>query len=278
MPPAKHRANNGLTPLSTRLSCLLRQESVIKIHRFFISSQNIKGNTVSIDPEEARHIEKVLRLNTGDIVVCFDGSGREYQVRLVGRENGILTGQIIHTGLRESEPALKLYLAQGIAKGEKMDTIIQKSVEIGVCAIYPVSSDRSVVRLTEDKAEKRVQRWQSIAREACKQCRRNLIPQVMPIMNFTSLLQEIGDKPAIMLYENEDQTSLKSLLTKQLREIGGQEIFILIGPEGGFSPMEVERASQQGIYTVSLGPRILRTETAGLVAASIILYEYGDLE
>jgi len=245
------------------------------MHRFFISPQNIKANNVSIDPEEARHIEKVLRLTTGDIVVCFDGSGREYQVRLEGRENGILTGQIIHTGLRESEPALKLYLAQGIAKGEKMDTIIQKSVEIGISAIYPLSCERSVVRLSGDKAEKKMQ--QSIAREACKQCRRNLIPQVMPVMNFTSLLEDIGDKPAIMLYENEEHTSLKALLQSRLREINGQEIFLLIGPEGGFSSQEVETASRQGIYTASLGPRILRTETAGLVAASIILYEYGDL-
>jgi len=180
--------------------------------------------------------------------------------------------------LRESEPALKLYLAQGIAKGEKMDTIIQKSVEIGVAAIYPVSCERSVVRLAVDKAEKKVHRWQSIAREACKQCRRNLIPEVIPVMNFTSLLEEIGDKPAIMLYENENQTSLKSLLKSQLREINGQEIFLLIGPEGGFSPQEVETANRKGIYTASLGPRILRTETAGLVAASIILYEYGDME
>jgi len=247
------------------------------MHRFFISPQNIKGNSVSIDPEEARHIEKVLRLTTGDIVVCFDGSGREYRVRLEGREDGILIGQIIHTGLRESEPTLKLYLAQGIAKGEKMDTIIQKSVEIGVSAIYPVSSERSVVRLTEDKAEKKVQRWQSIAREACKQCRRNLIPPVTPVMDFATLLQEIGEKPAIMLYENEDQTSLKSLLKNQLREISGQELFLLIGPEGGFSLQEVEAAGRQGIYTASLGSRILRTETAGLVAASIVLYEYGDL-
>jgi len=246
------------------------------MHRFFISPQNIKENTVCIDQEEARHIEKVLRLTTGDIVVCFDGTGREYQVRLEGRENGILTGEIIHTGLRESEPALKLYLAQGIAKGEKMDTIIQKSVEIGVTAIYPVSCERSVVRLAGDKTEKKVHRWQTIAREACKQCRRNLIPEVMPVMNFTSLLEKIGDKPAIMLYENEDTNSLKALLQGE-QFTGAKEIFILIGPEGGFSDSEVLAASRQGIVTASLGPRIQRTETAGLVAASIILYEYGDL-
>ncbi|HHV15884.1 MAG TPA: 16S rRNA (uracil(1498)-N(3))-methyltransferase [Gelria sp.] len=246
------------------------------MHRFFISPENIKENIVYIDPEEARHIE-VLRLTAGDTVMFFDGTGREYQVRLEGWESGILTGQIIHTGFGESEPALKLYLAQGIAKGDKMDTIIQKSVEIGVSAIYPVSCERSVVRLSGEKAPKRVQRWQSITREACKQCRRNLIPQVMPVMDFFTLLEKIGDKPAIMLYENEDKISLKSLLHKHFIETDGQELFLLIGPEGGFSPQEVEVASQQGVYTASLGPRILRTETAGLVAASIILYEYGEL-
>jgi 16S rRNA (uracil1498-N3)-methyltransferase len=247
------------------------------MHRFFIAPENIKGHKVFIDAEEARHIEKVLRLKAGDMIMLFDGSGHEYQVRLEGKESEVLIGHIIHSDFRDSEPNLKLYLAQGMAKGEKMDTIIQKVTEIGVKAVYPISCQRSVLHLQGEKADKRVQRWQTIAREACKQCRRNVIPQVMPVINFSSLLQMIGNKPAIMLYENEEKIGLKTLLQDRLKDTGGQELFLLIGPEGGFSTQEVEAACQQGVYTASLGPRILRTETAGLAAASVILYEYGDL-
>lgn len=246
------------------------------MHRFFIAPGNINDNTIFIGQEEARHIEKVLRLKTGDMVVFFDGTGQEYKVRLDGKEDGCLTGQIIHRSLRDSEPALKLYLVQGIAKGDKMDTIIQKAVEIGVNSIYPVSCERSVVRLAGEKADKRLQRWQAITREACKQCRRNVVPEIKPVMEFHSLLQIIGERPALMLYENEDKNSLKTLLQGQPYN-EAEEIFLLIGPEGGFSHSEVVTATKQGIKTASLGPRILRTETAGLAAASVILYEYGDL-
>lgn len=245
------------------------------MHRFFIAPENIKDSTIYIDQEEAWHIEKVLRLKTGDMVVFFDGTGQEYKVRLDGKEDGSLTGQIIHRSLRESEPALRLYLAQGIAKGDKMDTIIQKAVEIGISSVYPVSCERSVVRLAGEKADKRVQRWQTIAREACKQCRRNVVPEIMPIMDFSGLLNIIGKKPALMLYENENKYGLKALLQTKYND--AEEMFLLIGPEGGFSLSEVAAATEQGINTASLGPRILRTETAGLAAASVILYEYGYL-
>jgi len=245
------------------------------MHRFYIAPECIKGNKVLISEEEARHIEKVLRLKAGDMAIFFDGRGQEYQVRLEGKENGRLTGKIIERFIRESEPRKKLYLAQGLAKGEKMDTIIQKAVEIGVNAILPIGCERSVVRLEGEKAKKKVQRWQSIAREACKQCHRNMVPEVMPVMNFASLLQVIKDRPALMLYEKENN-SLRALL-REKQYVQAEEIFILIGPEGGFADHEVASAIKYGVNTASLGPRILRTETAGLVAASVILYEYGDL-
>jgi len=246
------------------------------MRRFFIEPENIQDSSICIPPEEARHIEKVLRLKTGDIVMFFDGTGQEYQVRLDGKENGVLTGRIMHRDLKDSEPALKLYLAQGIAKGEKMDAIIQKTVEIGVKAVYPVSCERSVVRLEGEKADKRVERWQTIAREACKQCRRNVVPEIKPVMGFPSLLQTIGERPALMLYEDEHRNGLKAWLrTEPYNRL--KEMFVLIGPEGGFSDNEVLTAVKQGIDIASLGPRILRTETAGLAAASMILYEYGDL-
>lgn len=246
------------------------------MRRFFIDPENIQDSSICIPPEEARHIERVLRLKTGDIVVFFDGAGQEYQVKLAGKKNGALTGQIIRRDLKNSEPTLKLYLAQGIAKGEKMDAIIRKTVEVGIKAIYPISCERSVVRLKGERADKRVERWQTIAREACKQCRRNVVPEIKPVMDFPSLLQIIGERPALMLYEDERRNGLKAWLrTEQYNNL--KEMFILVGPEGGFADNEVLAAAGRGINIASLGPRILRTETAGLVAASMILYEYGDL-
>ncbi|MGI5911414.1 MAG: 16S rRNA (uracil(1498)-N(3))-methyltransferase [Syntrophomonadaceae bacterium] len=246
------------------------------MHRFFINPAAINGNTVIIDQGEGWHIEKVLRLKAGDMVFLFDGTGREYQVELAGKEGVTLKGKIISTRFQDNEPTLQIYLAQGLVKGEKMDKIIQKAVEIGVKAIYPVSCERSVVRLIDEKAEKKVCRWQSIAQEACKQSRRNIVPEVLAISELPAIFKMIGKRPAIMLYENEDKTSLRSLLQeKQYSQ--ADELFIIVGPEGGFSANEARRAAELGIKTASLGPRILRTETAGLVAASIILYEYGEL-
>jgi len=247
------------------------------MHRFFISANNIRGNKVYIDDEQTRHIEKVLRLRTGDFVKAFDGTGREYTLRLTERKKGRLTAQIESFLIKENEPLLKLSLAQGIAKGDKMDTIIQKAVELGVSVIYPFTSERTVVHLKAEKAAKKQERWQKIAREACKQCERNIIPEVKPVIEFNRLLDEIGNRPAIMLYEKEEKMSLKTLLRKKKDDFGKEQLFLLVGPEGGFAPWEVEAARRANIFTVKFGPRVLRTETAGIAASSIIMYEWGDL-
>lgn len=247
------------------------------MHRFFVSGENIRGNMITMDPGEARHIERVLRLAAGDLIKVFDGSGAEYLVRLIGHNEDRLMGEIIETDYMDTEAAASLYLVQGIGKGDKMDTIVQKAVEIGIKAIYPLACERSVVRLEGDKAFKRVQRWQDIARESCKQCRRNIIPEVKSVMDFSQLWREIDGRTSIMLYENEKDLSLKAYLRERAQHLAGQEIFLLVGPEGGFSPQEAETARNYHCTTVTLGPRILRTETAGLAAASIILYELEEL-
>ncbi|MGE5390819.1 MAG: 16S rRNA (uracil(1498)-N(3))-methyltransferase [Deltaproteobacteria bacterium] len=247
------------------------------MHRFFVSAENINGARVVFDPGEARHIERVLRLGAGDIVAVFDGSGYEYQVCLNYHSGDRLTGEVTEKTCPDRETATSLCLVQGLGKGDKMDTIIQKAVEIGVKAIYPLACERSVVRLEGDKAAKRVERWQEIAVEACKQCRRNVIPEIKPVTDVTGICKEIDGKISMMLYENEEDCRVSAYLKEKRADLAGQEIFLLVGPEGGFSSAEVERARQQGCTTLTLGPRILRTETAGIVAASIILYELGDL-
>ncbi len=253
-------------------------KGVFYMHRFFVSADNITGETAYIDKQEARHIKKVLRLKAGDEVILFDGSGQEYKALLMESEKNNLFARIIEIKMKEDSPEISLCLVQGIAKGDKMDNIIQKATEIGTAVIYPLSSERTIVRLQGDSAVKKVNRWQQIAREACKQCRRNVIPLVKPVMEIDQIFQDIGDFPALMLYENEQDNSLRQVL-HSIREtvLTTGKIFLIVGPEGGFSEVEVEKARKQGVQTASLGPRILRTETAGIAASSIIMYEYCSL-
>lgn len=247
------------------------------MHRFFVPPDKIADKRAYLEKDEARHIEKVLRLKSGDRITLFDGTGAEYDAVLIGRQNQVLEAEIVQVHNQEESMSTKLSLLQGMAKGDKMDTIIQKAVEIGVSSIYPVICERTVVRLSGDRAQSKVIRWQQIAREACKQCRRNTIPEVKKITAYPELFQYTQGNPLIMLYENENETGLKRLLRDKEKEFCGKEIFILVGPEGGFAAHEVQQAYDHQAFMASLGPRILRTETAGLVAASIVLYEYGDL-
>ncbi len=248
------------------------------MHRFFVTPENIVGSTVCFDAEETRHIDKVLRFKAGEMIRVFDGQGHEYEVRLTTKESGSLLGEIVQEFQRNSEPPLFLSLVQGMAKSDKMDTIIQKAVEIGVGDIYPLASQYAVVKVDQERASKKAERWQSIAREACKQCRRNKVPLVHAPGSFSEMIELAQGYPTILLYENEDQTGLKSVL-KEKREalLSAPQIFLIIGPEGGFSPAEISLAQARGVLVAGLGPRILRTETAGIVAASIILYELADL-
>ncbi len=266
------------SPQSLLLTPHLTLLELILLHRFFVWPENIAEQLVRIDREQARHIEKVLRLVAGDIVQVFDGQGHEYEICLQGKEDGFLLGEILQELHREVESPLHLSLVQGIAKGDKMDSIIQKAVEIGVEDIYPLFSQYAVVKLEKERAGKKVERWQTIAREACKQCRRNRVPTVHAPCTFGEMMDMVAGNPTILLYEHEDNNGLKQVLNDNRAELqAGAQLFVMIGPEGGFSPDEIALAREQGVLIAGLGPRILRTETAGLVAASIILYELADL-
>ncbi len=177
--------------------------------------------------------------------------------------------------LREThEPDVRISLLQGLAKGEKMELIIQKAVEIGVVEIFPLAMDHSVVVLDRSKAGKKTERWQKIAEAAAKQSKRDVIPAVHEVMKLSQVLQEDNWDLLVIAYESENRISLKEVLQahKNAKSIG-----VIIGPEGGLSNEEVKAAQEAGGIAVSLGRRILRTETAGLVAAAAILYETDNL-
>ena len=242
------------------------------MHRFFIPKPY--KQEMQITGRDAHHIIDVLRMAPGDRlqVVADDGVSFVGEVTAVNSNSVTVTAREI---LREThEPDVRISLLQGLAKGEKMEFIIQKAVEIGVTDIYPVAMAHSVVVLESSKAEKKVERWQKIAEAAAKQSKRDSIPVVHEVMTLDQILQKGKWDLLLVAYESENQVSLKEALQahKEAKTVG-----VIIGPEGGLSNEEVEAARKQGGIAVSLGRRILRTETAGLVAATAILYETDNL-
>ena len=242
------------------------------MHRFFIPKPF--KQEMQITGQDAHHIMDVLRMGPGDPlqVVADDGISFLGKITAVSTNTVTVLAQEI---LREShEPDVRISLLQGLAKGEKMEFIIQKAVEIGVADIFPVAMTHSVVVLEPSKAEKKVERWQKIAEAAAKQSKRDSIPVVHEVVKLSQVLQEEKWDLLLVAYESENRVSLKEALQahKEAKTVG-----VVIGPEGGLSTEEVEAAQKQGGIAVSLGRRILRTETAGLVAATAILYETDNL-
>lgn len=250
------------------------------MHRFYLESDCICGETVVWDAKESRHICRVLRLKEDDVVAAFDGSGMEYEVKLTEVSPERTAGEILRASRIDREIPVHLELVQGIAKADKMDWILQKAVEVGISRIQPLLTKYTVVKLENDRKGKKQQRWEAIVREACKQCRRNTVPVVEETTAFAQFLHSLEtERLYILFYEaTQNEPTLKELLTAERKRIQDAGVSILIGPEGGWSEEEVEEARTCGVHIVGLGPRILRTETAGLVGAAAILYEMGAME
>ena len=230
-----------------------------------------------IEGVDARHISKVLRMQPGDKlqIVSDDGVSAMAEITAIASER--VSVRCLEKLAESHEPRVRLVLAQGLAKGEKMDFIIQKAVEMGAYSVIPVAMEHSVVRLDGAKAAKKVERWQKIAESAAKQSKRDIIPQVQPVQSMAEMLANCDCTTKIIAYECEDRLSLKAALKAAEAAGGIKELLLIIGPEGGISEGELELARQAGAVPVSLGRRILRAETAGLVAISAIFYETGDL-
>lgn len=242
------------------------------MHRFFIPQ--LYAEKMHITGVDARHISKVLRMQPGDKlqIVSDDGVTALAEIKELNADSVIIS--CMEKISESHEPAVKITLSQGLAKGEKMDFIIQKAVELGAYAVVPVAMEHSVVRLEGAKAEKKVERWQKIAEAAAKQSKRDIIPQVQPVQSMAEMLAGNDLKNKIIAYECEDKVGLKNAL-RAADDL--TELLLIIGPEGGISEHELKLAQEKGAKAVSLGKRILRAETAGLVAMSAIFYETGDL-
>jgi 16S rRNA (uracil1498-N3)-methyltransferase len=244
--------------------------------RFFISSKDIFDDNINVTGEDYNHIKKVLRLKCGELITLSDGEGLEYVAEIVEFGDGFVHTKVVESFKNTTEPPIKVTLYQGLPKSDKMDFIIQKSVELGITKIVPVLTERTVVRLDSEKdALKKCERWNRISLEAAKQCNRGIIPKIEIPISFKEAIKQTENKALSLIpYEKEAKNSLKQIL-KRVDSIS--EISVFIGPEGGFTEQEIEQAVSFGLSSVTLGPRILRTETAGIAVLSILMYELGDV-
>lgn len=246
-----------------------------KLARFFLQNKQPENDQVRIGGADAHHITRVLRLKPGDLIECVDQLEQTHLVE-IRRVGETVLGQVKSTTRISRESPLSLTLFQALAKGAKMDWIVQKAAELGVSEFVPFSSGFTVVKLNPKQAQARRRRWERIALEAAKQSGRTRLPVISPVHGFDEVAEKVKErhlaKELILLaYEAERQRGLGEMGNRP------RAVSVLIGPEGGFSEEEVQRLAEAGAKIFSLGPRILRTETAGLVALSLLGYKWGDL-
>ncbi len=244
----------------------------MRLTRVYVDAPVTAGKRLVVAGSAANHIARVLRLRSGDALTVFDGSGGEFGARVEEfRKEAVVVSVEEHRTLDRESP-LSLTLAQGISRGERMDWIIQKATELGASRIVPVFTKRSVVRLDDKQAERKLQHWRGIAVSACEQCGRNRLPDVAPPVDFFDVLPA-GFSPGetrLLLSPTGD------LRIDDLRDVG-KGVTVLIGPEGGLEDVEHETAVAAGFKAVRMGPRVLRTETAAIAALTIIQRYFGDL-
>ena len=238
------------------------------MRRFFSDSVTNDNGLVTLTGDEARHVAVVLRMRPGDELLLIDGKGTEYLSRIESVSDNEAVLNVVESRSSSAEPSVNVTLFQCLPKQGKMELIIQKCVELGIHEIVPTVSRRCVVKI--DGKDGKLVRWNKVAQEASKQCGRAFIPEVKPPVKFSSV--DLTHFDAVLLaYENEDVTTLKAALN---RSKDARPIAVFIGPEGGFESSEAEELIKKGAVSVSLGKRILRTETAGIAALAQIMYEF----
>jgi 16S rRNA (uracil1498-N3)-methyltransferase len=228
------------------------------------------GRDFELDESAAHHLARVLRMRPGDDVVLFDGTGGEHRGTVRTVDRSVVRVRLEAFDPVERESQLPVGLAQVVSAGERMELTVQKAVELGVAWIQPLSARRAKVRLAGERAERRVTHWQRVASAACEQCGRNRVPRVHPLLDFPDWLAEITPVPQRLMLDPAAERRLSAA-----GPLSG-EVILLAGGESGFAPEEADLAVQRGFVPVSLGPRVLRTETAGLAALAAIQALWGD--
>jgi 16S rRNA (uracil1498-N3)-methyltransferase len=246
------------------------------MRRFFIEPDAAIEPVVTITGSEARHIKNVLRLKPGDNIRLFDGTGIEYEAVIVHLTAGRAELSVINKVPAAAESPIGLTIAQGYLKEKKMDSLIRPLCELGMSRWLPFISQRSVPRPDKTRLDARLERWQKLARESLKQCRRSVMPQISAPISFDEIL-EFGSScdHKILFWEQETRLLDGDVLTDPMNPV--KQALVVLGPEGGFSDHEVEQARINGFTLSGLGPRILRAETAAIAACTLMQYLFGDL-
>ena len=243
----------------------------MRLTRVFVEAPVTAGKRVVVEGSAVNHITRVLRLRSGDALTVFDGNGGEFGARIEEfRKDAVVVAVEEHRPLDRESP-LTLTLAQGISRGERMDWIIQKATELGTSKIVPLFTKRSMVRLDERQAERKIQHWRAIAVAACEQCGRNKVPELVTPIDFFDVLPADSSGATRLLLSPTGDLRIEDL------QDTAKAITVLIGPEGGLEDVEQEAALAAGFKAVRLGPRVLRTETAAIAALTIIQHHFGDL-
>ena len=249
------------------------------MYKFFVKDNQINDNKIKIIDKDVNHIKNVLRLQKEDVIqVCNSDTSKSYITKIIEISSEDIVVEIIEECTESTEANVLLHIFQGLPKQEKMETIIQKTTEIGVSDITPVKMERCVVKLDEKTASKKVERWQKIAEVAAKQSKRDKIPKVHQCSNLKSIYEKLEEYDIVIVaYEEEKENNIKQVL-KQLPSNKQLKLAAIIGPEGGIAKEEIELLSKlSNLKIVTLGKRILRTETAPLVLASVIMYEFDEM-
>lgn len=245
------------------------------MQHFFVTPDQVQEDKIYIDGSDVNHIKNVLRMRIGEEVTVNDGNNQSYLCEIRAFEDEQVVLDIIESKTTDSELPSKIYLFQGLPKQDKMELIVQKAVELGTYQVIPVATKRAVVKLDEKKAAKKVARWQQIAESAAKQAGRGYIPEVHEVMNYREALEYAKSLDVVLIpYElAEGMRETKEILASIKK---GDSIGVFIGPEGGFEREEVEKAIEMGAKVITLGKRILRTETAGLTTLSVLMFQIED--
>jgi 16S rRNA (uracil1498-N3)-methyltransferase len=246
------------------------------MRRFFVEHIAGEGDIITLTGKEANHIRNVLRMKRGDTLILMDGKGRLFEAIIEELRHKDVRVKITRNLPSPAPSPVEIHLAQALIKSRPMDSLIQKATELWVDSITPFSSERTAVRMNADHLSRKIVHWEEIMRAACKQSGRPNLPTLNPPLSFEALIGNAPQQGTLkaLLWETEQEADLKGLLrsAKQL-----SHIMAIVGPEGGFTPREIRLARDAGFHIVSLGSRILRSETAAIALVSIIQYEWGDL-
>ena len=246
------------------------------MRRFFVDKVLPGTGFFSITGKEARHIRNVLRMKKGEMLILMDREGESYEATIEAIQYKEVKARITQTTPPLPPSPVKISLAQALIKSHPMEYLIQKATELGIHSIHPFYSERTVIQLKSAHLKNKMERWMEIMKSACKQCGRVMLPTLNTPLPFEELIPTVPNKRTlkVLLWEDEDEADLKRLLRSMS---SAPHVFVMVGPEGGFTINEINLARDAGFHIVSLGNRILRAETAALSLLSIIQYEWGDL-